>query len=217
MKLVIYGIGKQAECTHYLFTHDSPYEVVAFCVGAAYLSAVGTQFQGLPLVAFEELTALYPPSEYKLYIAVGLNKVRRQLFEEAKAIGYRFASYIGSRAITWPNLVMGEHVFIESPSLIHPFVTIGDNVMILACTIGHHTVIGSHNLLSVAVLGGNSRVGDNTFIGMGAIINENVQLGHNNIIGAGSLIGKHTEDNAVYTGEYSKKRLVDASRVKVFK
>jgi sugar O-acyltransferase (sialic acid O-acetyltransferase NeuD family) len=217
MNVVIFGTGKHAEMVHYLLTHDSPYQVVAFCVGQTYLPATGGQLLGLPVVAFEDLASHYPASAYQLHIAVGQPRARRQVYEQAKAAGYSFASYISSRAIVWPDLVVGEHVFIDPTSGMHPYVTIGDNTMLIGVKIGHHSVIGSNVLMSGTTVGGNARIGDDTFAGMGAVINENVHVGRGNIIGAGALIGKHTDDNAVYTGEYSKKRLVDASRISVFK
>jgi len=217
MQVVIFGTGKHAEMVHYLFTHDSPYEVVAFCVGKAYLPALGGQLLGLPVVAFEELTSHYPAADYLLHIAVGQPRGRRKIYEESKAAGYAFASYISSKAIVWPDMVVGEHVFIDPTSGMHPYVTIGDNTMLIGVKIGHHSIIGSNVLMSGSTVGGNVQIGDNTFVGMGAVINENVRVGHNNIIGAGALIGKHTDDNAVYTGEYSKKRLVDASRITMFR
>jgi len=217
MNVVIFGTGKHAEMVHYLFTHDSPYQVAAFCVGQTYLPAAGSHLLGLPVVAFEDLASHYPASAYHLHIAVGQPKARRHIYEQVKAAGYSFASYISSRAIVWPDLVVGEHVFIDPTSGMHPYVTIGDNTMLIGVKIGHHSIIGSNILMSGTTVGGNARIGDDTFAGMGAVINENVRVGRNNIIGAGALIGKHTDDNAVYTGEYSKKRLVDANRISVFK
>ncbi|TGE14692.1 acetyltransferase [Hymenobacter elongatus] len=217
MEVIIYGIGNQAEMTHYLFTHDSPHEVVAFCVDSAYLTSTTATFFGLPVVAFEELTTYYPAARYQLHIAIGQIRARRRVFEAAKAQGYSFASYISSKAQTWPDLVVGEHVFIDPVTIIHPFVTFGDNIISIGCRIGHHSHIGSHILISSTTLGGNVTIGDGTFIGMGSIINEDVVIGRNNIIGSGCLIGKRTEDNAVYSGQYTQKRLVTADRVALFR
>lgn len=218
MKVVIHGLGKQAEFTHYCFTHDSPYEVVAFCVDAAYLPADGpSTFLGLPVVSFEELTASYPPAAYVLHIAVGQNSGRRRLYDAAKARGYGFASYVSSRAQTWPDLITGEHVFIDPVSCIHPYVTVGDNTMLVGVRIGHHSVIGRHVTISGCTMGGNVTVGDGTFIGMGTVINEDMTIGSSNIIGSGCLISRSTADNAVYAMPGTRPRQVSADRIALFK
>lgn len=218
MKVVICGLGKQAEFTHYCFTHDSPDEVVAFCVEAAYLPQdEGASFLGLPVVSFEELAAHYPPAEYVLHIAVGQSNGRRRLYEDAKARGYGFASYISSRAQTWPDLIKGEHVFIDPVSFVHPYVTVADNVMLLGVIIGHHCRIGSHSTLSVCTIGGGTTIGDATFIGMGTVVNENLTVGNNNIIGSGCIISRSTADNAVFGMPGTKPRQVSADRISLFK
>lgn len=217
MKVVIFGTGKHAAMVHYLFTHDSPYEVVAFCVDRAYLPANGGRLMGLPVVATEDLTAHYPASAYHLHIAVGQPRARQRLYESAKALGYSFASYISSKASVWPDLVVGEHVFIDQPTFIHPLVVVGDNTFIMGPIIGHHSIIGSHTLISACTLGGGMQVGDSTFIGMGAVVNENICIGAHNIIGSGAIITQNTEEGAVYTAPASKKRLADARRVALFR
>ncbi|MGY3087902.1 sugar O-acyltransferase (sialic acid O-acetyltransferase NeuD family) [Hymenobacter sp. UYAg731] len=216
MKIVIYGAGRHAELTHYFFTHDSPHEVVAFCVDAAYLPSANATFMGLPLVAFEEMSNCYPPSDYHLHVALGQVQARQQIFESTKARGYRFASYISTRADIWPDLVVGENAFIDPSAMVHPYVTLGDNVMVIGCIVGHHSVVGSHVLISGAILGGSVTVGNSTFIGMGAIIHEKTTIGQHNIIGSCALITQDTEDNAVYTGQAAKKRLVTTDRVSLF-
>lgn len=217
MKTVIYGIGRQAELTHYFFTHDSPHEVAAFCVDAAYLPPSPARLRGLPIIAFEDLSQSYPPSTYQLHIAVGQPRARQRLYEAAKALGYRFTSYVSSKASVWPDLVLGEHVFIDQPTFIHPLVTIGDNTFLSGPTIGHHSIIASHVLLSTATLGGNVKVGQGSFIGMGAVVNENLRIGQYNIIGAGAIITRSTEEGAVYTAPVAERRPVDARRVALFR
>jgi len=217
MKIVIYGLGKQAEMVHYLFTHDSPHQVAAFCVDAAYLPAENTLFSGLPVVSFEDLTAHYPATDYGLHIAVGQVKARQRIYETAKAWGYSFASYISSKARIWPDLITGEHVFIDQVMDIHPCVSVGNNTMLIGCRIGHHTRIGDHVLMSGVTVGGGATVGDNTFIGMGTVVNEGISIGQNNIIGSGCLISRSTADYAVFSGAASKPRAVDAKRIALFR
>jgi sugar O-acyltransferase (sialic acid O-acetyltransferase NeuD family) len=215
-KVILCGLGKQAELTHLLFTHDSDYMVAAFCVEMAYFEQAPLHMLGLPVVAFETMLADYPPTEYCIHIAIGQNHARQRLFEKAKSLGYSFASYISAQVRLWPSTVIGEHVFIDQYTWIHPFVTIGDNTLLIGARIGHHSRIGQHSLLSSCILGGSVMVGDKSFVGMGTIINDNVTVGHHNLIGSGCLIARSTPDNAVYSAPATKQRTVSADRVKLF-
>jgi len=215
-KIIICGLGKQAELTHHLFTHDSKDTVVAFCLERAYLEQAPAHFFGLPVAAFETLLEQYPPAEFCVHIAIGRNHARQRLFEKASAMGYSFASYISAHVRLWPSTVIGEHVFIDQYTWIHPYVTIADNSMLIGARVGHHSYVGPHSLLSSCILGGSVTIGEGTFVGMGVIINDNVTVGHRNIIGSGCLIARSTPDDAVYSETATKQRAIPADRVKLF-
>src|SRR5690348_7227958 len=97
-KLVVFGTRETAEVVSFYFDHDSPHQVVAFTVDGAYLDC--SSFMGRPVVPFEDLARHYPPDEHGMFVAVTyqkVNQVRAQKFAEAKAKGYRLASYISSK------------------------------------------------------------------------------------------------------------------------
>jgi FlaA1/EpsC-like NDP-sugar epimerase len=76
--LVIFGTGDIAQLAHYYFSHDSDYEVVAFTVDAAYVTE--DTFCGLPVLAFDRIAEVYPPSSHECFVAISyarLNAVRR--------------------------------------------------------------------------------------------------------------------------------------------
>ena len=56
-KLVLFGDSAFAEIAYEYFTHDSPYEVVAFAVEAEYRTR--DELFGLPVVPFESLADRY--------------------------------------------------------------------------------------------------------------------------------------------------------------
>ena len=81
-KLVIVGNTSNAKLAHYYFTNDSEYEIVAFSVNKDFIKE--SEFCGLPVVALEEITEIYPPNDYDAFIAVGytkMNSVREKLYE----------------------------------------------------------------------------------------------------------------------------------------
>lgn len=202
-KIVIFGATEMAKLNHFYLTHDSPHEVVAFTVDRDYIEEE-TLF-GLPVVPFEEVTSLYPPREYKMRVAVlygKVNKNRAQKYYEAKEKGYELINYISSRAVTWPDLVIGDNCWLADNAVCQPFIEIGSDVTIMnGSTIGHDAVIGDHCFFSaqVAILGA-ARVGAYSFIGANATIRNNVTVGAECVIGAGGLIVQDVPEERIYLG-----------------
>ena len=76
MNLVIFGTGDVAQIAAYYFERDEIAKVVAFTVDRAYVPDP-PEFEGRPIVAFEDLVAEYPPSENALFIALSYSQMNR--------------------------------------------------------------------------------------------------------------------------------------------
>lgn len=208
-KLVIFGSGMMAELSDFYFTHDSDFEVVAFTLDDSHRQT--DEYLGKPCVDFSKVQELYPPTEYSMFIAVGyskLNEVRIAKYEQAKAKGYRLASYISSKSSYWPeNLNVGENVMIMEGNTIMPFCTIEDNVV---CFIGnilaHHAHIGKHTTFTSHIaLGGCVVVGERCFFGLNSTIRDSITIAPGTVIGTASNVLKDTEPFSVYMGNPAKK------------
>jgi len=200
-KVVIFGTGSLAEVIHFYLTHDSPHEVVAFTAHQSHVKE--PTFHGLPIVPFETLTDSHPPSDFKMYVAVGylkLNTVRAAICDEARAKGYELVTYISSKCTHWPGLKIGDNCFVFEDNTIQSFVTIGSNNIIWSGNhIGHHVSIGDHCFItSHVVISGHCKVGSYNFIGVNSTIRDKVHIGDSCIIGAGALIMRHCRDKEVY-------------------
>jgi sugar O-acyltransferase (sialic acid O-acetyltransferase NeuD family) len=204
-KLIIFGARAFAEIAHYYFTHDSPHSVAAFTVDGAYLGA--STFRGLPVVAFEEVERHFPPSDYGMFVAVGIGRVNRARAEkvaEAEAKGYRLASFVSSRADVAADLVARPNTMIMERAGIQPFVEIGrDTIVWSGSRIGFRTTIGDHCWIVGPILGESVSVGDYCFVGLNATIAPSLTIGRSNVIGAGALIVSDTADGQVYRGQAS--------------
>jgi sugar O-acyltransferase (sialic acid O-acetyltransferase NeuD family) len=201
--VVIVGTADFARSARFYLEHDSEHPVVAHSLSASMLDA--KEFNGLPVVAFEDLPRIYPPDDYLLLIGIAysrLNRNRRELFEAAKRVGYEMVTYVCSKAITWPDLDVGEGSFIFEANVIQPFVHIGANTVLWSGNhIGHDSTIGNHVFLaSHIVVSGNCSVGDNTFIGVNATIRDGVSIGADCVIGAGTLVLGHVAEGTVLRG-----------------
>lgn len=202
-RLVIVGDSAFAEVAYEYFTHDSPYEVVAFCVEREFLTK--DELFGIPVVALEDLAADYPPGTHSFYAALvytQMNRLRTRLYGEMKSRGYAPASYVSSRAFVWNNVELGEHCFVFEDNTIQPFVKIDENVVLWSGNhIGHHSTIGANTFVSShVVVSGFCSIGKNCFIGVNATFGNNLALGDDCLVGAGALIARDVADDTLVKG-----------------
>lgn len=207
-ELVIIGAGEFGEIAYEYFSNDSEYEVVAFAVESQYRN-MNKKF-GIPVIDFEQLSSLYPPSQYYVFIAityVKLNRARRRLYRECKEIGYICASYVSSHSFFWKNAEIGKNSFVFEDNTIQYHVKIGNNVILWSGNhIGHRTEIGDDCwVTSHVVVSGYCKIGSGCFIGGNATLGDNITIAEDVVLGAGALTVKDLPQKAgVYVGSPAK-------------
>jgi sugar O-acyltransferase (sialic acid O-acetyltransferase NeuD family) len=199
--LVVFGTGHIATIVHFYLTHDSPIEVVAFTADQTHIA--DDEFLGLPVVPFDRVVELYPPDSYRMFIAIGfsrMNKVREARYHQAKEAGYELATFVSSKATTWPGSVIGDNCFIMEDVIVHPFVEIGnDNIIWSGSHIGHGSVVKDHCFVSSrTAISGYVTVEPNCFFGTNSTIRDKIVIARECVIGAGAVILKSTEERGVY-------------------
>jgi sugar O-acyltransferase (sialic acid O-acetyltransferase NeuD family) len=214
--LVIIGNGEIAEMAFQYFTYDSDYDVAAFAIGAEYIK--DETLAGLPVTPLEDVASLYPPARFDAFVAIGdvqLNRVRRRQVVAAKALGYRVASYVSSKAFVWNNVAIGENCFILEHNVLQPFTRVGDNVTMWSGNhLGHRSVIEDDVFMaSHVVVSGFCRLGRASFFGVNAAIAPHVEVGEDNYIGMGAVLTSSTEPDGVYQGNPAERRTVSARRL----
>lgn len=202
-KLIIVGDSAFAEIAYEYFTHDSRYEVVAFCVEREFLTR--DSLFGLPVIAMEDVARSHPPASHHFYAALvytQMNRLRTRLYRAMKELGYPAASYVSSRAFVWRNVELGEHCFIFEDNTVQPFVRLGDNVVLWSGNhIGHHSTIGDNCFISShVVVSGFCNVGDNCFIGVNATFGNNLDVGADCLVGSGALIVRDVPPDTLVKG-----------------
>lgn len=215
--LVIFGTGDIAQLAHYYFSTDSTFDVVAFAVDAAYISA--DEFCGLPVVPFGEVAKRYSPETHKFFVALSyskLNAIRKEKYLATKEMGYQLASYISSRATVLNEGGIGDNCFILEDNTIQPFVTIGNNVTLWSGNhIGHHSTIRDHCFIaSHVVISGGVEIEESCFIGVNAALRDHIRIGGKCVIGAGALILGDAEPEGVYVGQATERAKVPSSRLR---
>jgi sugar O-acyltransferase (sialic acid O-acetyltransferase NeuD family) len=206
-EIIIFGVGKIADVIQFHMREESGMTVKAFTVDAKYITE--PEFNGLPVVAFENIEALYPPDKYAFFVAIGyhdLNAVRAAKVKEVEDKGYEVISYIHPNSGVPKDLVHGKNCFVMNNVSIHPRVVLGDNVFVWSgAMIGHHSNIGNDCwLTSSCNISGNVTIGNNAFIAVNATIGHSVTIGNNCFLGANTLVVKSLEDDKCVITESSK-------------
>ena len=205
--VIIFGVMDTAELAHYYLQNDSEHNVIAFTVSKEFIE--DKKFKGLPVVAFEEIENIYPPNQYKLFVpmtARKMNKFREEIYNQGKKKGYKYVSYISSKATIFGNEI-GENCFILEDNTIQPFTKIGNNVVMWSGNhIGHHGEIKDHVFFtSHVVLSGHCIVESNCFFGVNATIRDYTHLKKGTLVAmSASITKKETEEWGVYVGNPAK-------------
>ena len=198
--VVIFGLGNIAELAAFYLTRDAGRRVVSFAVDAAYVTS--PSWNGLPVVAWEEVERHYPPESTDVFVAVSytkLNKLRRDKVAEARTKGYGIASYVSSRATIFEDFIPQPNQLILEDNTIQPFALIGENVTLWSGNhIGHHSSIAEDTFIaSHVVVSGGVIIGPRCFIGVNVTIRDHVSIGADCVIGAGSIILSDIPDGSV--------------------
>lgn len=205
--LVVVGTALFAEVVRDYFHEFSDYRVRAFACHEKHRDR--EEFCGVPVVTVESMEQHFGTDETSVFVAIGyrkMNKLRQSTYEELKAKGYSFATFVAPNVKIWGNNRIGENVFIFENNVIQPHVSIGNNTVLWSGNhIGHHSAIGNHCFISShVVVSGSCRIGDNCFIGVNATLHDNLSIGAENLIGAGAVISRNTRDREVYVPSTTK-------------
>lgn len=207
--LVIFGIAAYAKQMHHYFSTSLDHRVVGFTADAQYIAE--PSFCGLPVLPFETLTAVAPPAQVDLYIAIGYNSVnegRRSKYVEAKARGYSLASYVHASAVIASGVSVGDNTFIGELTVVKPFAKLGCDLQIGAQVhIGHNAVIRDHAFVAAgSKLLGAVDIGECCFIGGNATVRDHVTVGARCVVGAGAVILSDCEPEGVYRAAAAPRR-----------
>jgi sugar O-acyltransferase (sialic acid O-acetyltransferase NeuD family) len=205
-KVVIFGIIDTAELAHYYLTHDSPHEVVAFTVNQEYIKE--PYFHGLPVVAYEEITNIYPPDDFKMFVPMTgrkMNTLREKIYNSAKSMGYELISYVSSKATLFNNEI-GDNCFILEDNTLQPFTKIGNNVVLWSGNhIGHHGIINDHVFFtSHVVMSGHCNIGSYSFFGVNSTLRDGSIIAPGTLVGMSASITKNTQEWGIYIGNPAK-------------
>lgn len=213
-KVIVFGVQDFAQLAYFYLQHDSEHEVVAFSVNSEYLPR-DNGFEGLPVVAFEDVELRYSPSEFHFFAPLSprrMNRLRESVYEQIKHKGYPMISYISSRATIFPGAVFGDNCFVLEDNTIQPFTKVGNNVTLWSGNhIGHHSTIGDHvSFTSHVVLSGHCVVEPFCFFGVNATVRDGLRIAEGTLVAMSASVVKDTEPWGVYKGNPATKAKISS-------
>ncbi|KAB7707375.1 acetyltransferase [Bacillus aerolatus] len=141
-------------------------------------------------------------TKVQLVIAIGNNRVRKQIAERLAAQNARFAVLIHPTAVLSPSAVIKEGTVVMPNTVINADAEIGRHVIInTSAVIEHDNFVGDYAHVSPgAILTGNVTVGEGTQIGAGATVIPGNRIGQWSMIGAGSTVITNIADEVTAVG-----------------
>jgi UDP-perosamine 4-acetyltransferase len=141
--------------------------------------------------------------------SVGVPVLRRVLFDDFRAAGFRFATLIDPAALVGPECILGEGVQVMAGAVVQPCVELAANVLVnTGARVDHDCRIGAHSHLAPGtVLSGGVRVGEMCHLGTGAVAIQGMEIGDRVVVGAGSVVVGHLPAGVTVMGNPARERM----------
>lgn len=140
-------------------------------------------------------------SDTNLFIAIGNNSLRHQVFEKLSLNNY-FSTLIHPTSFISSTTSILSNVLISAGAIVNAHAKIGYGCIInTSSIIEHECVIDDFvHIAPGAVLAGNVKVGKRSFIGANATIKQGLTIGEDVIVGAGAVIINDIPSNSTVVG-----------------
>ncbi len=133
---------------------------------------------------------------------VGDARLRRTLYQKARAEGFEIVSALHPAAYVSDSAVIGDGPTVMAGAVINAAACVGDNVIVNSgAVVEHDCILRNHvHIAPGACLSGGVRVGDSSHIGVGAVVLQGIEIGENSIVGAGAVVIDNVPDHVVVVG-----------------
>lgn len=168
----------------------------------------GEEFQGYPILGGAEVLADPRHRQALVLVALGDNRQREAVARRVAALERRFGQAIHPAAHLAKSVRVGPGTVIMAGVVINPDVVIAEHVVVnTASSIDHDCTVGSFVHISPGVrLAGGVVVGHGAHIGIGASVLTGVRIGRGAVVGAGAVVIEDVGDDATVMGVPAKPR-----------
>jgi UDP-perosamine 4-acetyltransferase len=207
-KLLIIGAGGHARSVLDIALQNDDYSQIE-CIDSTFPESTRVEgFEEIPIIGNDSnLKSLYNQGYRYIFVALGGNKIRHELYNKVMLLGFEPVNIISRHAVISSRTRLGKGICIMAGATINVNTIINDNCIInTKCSIDHdcHIEESSHIAPGVTI-SGNVRVGEGAWIGTGTSIIDNISIGKWSFVGGGAAVVKDLEPNALYCGVPAKK------------
>lgn len=199
-KLVIVGAGGLGLEALWAARAMDGWQVLGFADDDA--AKVGTIHGGEPVVGLAGEIARRLGIDVGFLLAVGDNRLRRDLAAALGAQGLKPASIVHPTARLGPGVVLGQGCYLAPGVTLAPYSVLGDHVIVNTnAVIGHESRVGSFSQVCPgAVVSGQCRLGEGCYVGSNAALQPGVQVADWGRVAACSFATVHVEAGQTVLG-----------------
>ncbi len=145
--------------------------------------------------------------EWDLFVAVGNQALREQIFYQLKQKNAAMPVIVDSSAVVGSNVTLGDGTVIMPGTVINNGTKIGCGCIInTGSTVDHDNVLEDFVHISPGThLAGTVHVGRRTWLGTGCSVVNNCSIAADCILGAGTVIVRDIDEAGTYVGVPARK------------
>lgn len=209
-KIVIFGATQFSSMLHQIIERESAAKIVAYTINENYISDKSIKhYNKYPLVPFEEIENIYPPSDYKILNSIGylkMNSIRQSTTGNCINKGYEIFSFISKDARVFSDLNGIGNIVLPGAFIGYDVEVGNSNIFYTGCLLTHHVKVKNNSFIAAGcTIGGYVTIGSNCFLGLNSTIKNRVNINDYSLVGASTYISKDTEAYSVYVPERSFK------------
>jgi len=144
----------------------------------------------------------YIRKRYLFFVAVGNNRVRKEILDRLKRQGAVFINALHPTSLIEKDVILGQNIMAGASSYININSRVEDGAIINSgCLVEHDNHIGSFAHLAPGVItGGGVSIGEKTFVGLSSVVNDHLSIGSDTIVGSGAVVINDLPDRVVAAG-----------------
>lgn len=207
-KILIVGAGGHARSVMDLVLENDEYEIIG-CLDPIYPKRITVEYmEEVAIIGTDEdFQHFYDCGIRKVFIAIGANKLRDNIFDRVVEIGFEPVNIISKNARISERAKLGRGICVMAGAVVNVNCRIEDNCIVNSnCTIDHDCKIEkSVHIAPGATLSGAVLIGAGAQVGTGSSIIEGIAIGEWCFIGCGSTVVKDTESKTLAYGVPARK------------